>query len=217
MKGLPLTYTLAAAIDNLPPCAAEPPGILQGHFCKPLKGIELERAFALKPGQTMRDLPKELQHESFQRRAFRRVMDGTPTERRGGAPSGVKRLKGDEPAKAITGGAIAEFLHPTEHRPLTIRECARIQTFPDEFTFWGSLSEQIQIIGNAVPPLLAQKIGENLIQELPLTKPSSTKGCLLSFIPTVADGVSPALKNVVERVTRMFMYTESLEQHTLWD
>lgn len=217
IRGLPSAYTLADAINNLPPCAAEPPGTPQGHFSKVLKGIELERAIALLPGQTMRDLPKELQHDSFQRRAFRRVKDGTPTERRGGAPSGIKRLRWDEPAKAITGGAITEFLHPTEHRPLTLRECARIQTFPDEFTFWGSLSEQIQSIGNAVPPLLAQKIGEHLIQELSLAKPSSTKGCLLSFLPTLADGVSPALKNVVERVSRQFMYAEHLEQPTLWD
>lgn len=215
VKGFPLTPTLADALGDLPPITTEPPGVPQGHFCRPLNGIEFERAMALSPGQTMRDLPRELQHESFQRRAFRRVMDGTPSERRGGAPSGVKRLKWDEPAKAITGGATAEFLHPSEHRPLTIRECARLQTFPDEFTFCGSSAEQMQLIGNAVPPLLAQRIGENLIQELPITKPSYAKGRLLSFIPTLANGVSPVLKNVIERVNQQFMHPESLEQRTL--
>lgn len=162
----------------------------------------------------MRDLPKELQHESFQRRAFRRVMDGTPTERRGGAP---KRLKWEEPSKAITGGACTEFLHPTEHRPLTIRECARLQTFPDEFTFVGNASEQIQLIGNAVPPLLAQKIGEGLIKDLQTTKSTYPQGALLSFIPTVADGVSPALQTVIDRVKQQFCQSEVLEQPTLWD
>jgi DNA (cytosine-5)-methyltransferase 1 len=166
VRGMPPTPTVQHALKGLPPVAYEPPGVLQGHFCRPLSAIELERAVALKPGQTMRDLPKELQHESFQRRSFRRVMDGTPTERRGGAPAGVKRLKPDEPSKAITGGACAEFIHPVEHRPLTIRECARLQTFPDEFLFFGSASEQIQLIGNAGPPLLAQRIGESLVQEL---------------------------------------------------
>ena len=217
MKGLPRTPTLENTLEGLPPVAFESPGSPQGHFCRPLKGIELERAIALKPGQTMRDLPKELQHESFQRRAFRRFMDGTPTERRGGAPAGVKRLKLDEPSKAITGGACAEFLHPTEHRSLTIRECARLQTFPDDFVFFGNSSEQIQLIGNAVPPLLAQRIGESLIQELQMAKPTYSYGALLSFIPTVADGVSPALRNVIDRVNQQFRPPEVLEQITLWD
>lgn len=216
VRGLPPTPTLLHALKDLPPVTNDPPGALQGHFCRPLSGIELERAVALKPGQTMRDLPKELQHESFQRRAFRRVMDGTPTERRGGAPSGVKRLKPDEPSKAITGGACAEFIHPVEHRPLTIRECARLQTFPDEFLFFGSAPEQIQLIGNAVPPLLAQRIGESLVRELQTAKPTDEQGALLSFIPTVADGVSPALRTVIERVHRQFRQTEVLEQYSLW-
>jgi DNA (cytosine-5)-methyltransferase 1 len=217
VKGLPPTPALQESLTGLPAAAIEPPGFPQGHFCRSLNGIELARALALKPGQTMRDLPKELQHESFQRRAFRRVMDGTPTERRGGAPSGVKRLKPDEPAKAITGGANGEFLHPTEPRPLTIRECARLQTFPDEFTFGGNVSEQIQLIGNAVPPLLAQRIGESLIQTLQTTKITYAQGALLSFIPTVADGVSPVLRKVIERVQRQFCQVDILEQQTLWD
>lgn len=216
VKGMPPTPTLGDTLQGLPAVTFEPPGSIQGHFCRPLRGIELERAMALKSGQTMRDLPRELQHESFQRRAFRRVMDGTPTERRGGAPAGVKRLKLDEPSKAITGGATAEFLHPTEHRPLTIRECARLQTFPDEFIFFGSTSEQIQLVGNAVPPLLAQRIGESLIQQLQIAKPTCSQGALLSFIPTVADGVSPALRIVMDRVNQQFRQSEILEQDTLW-
>src|SRR5206468_12426062 len=124
-------------------------------FHRPLVGVDLERAKALKPGQRMRDLPTELWHDSYRRRANRRVMDGTPTERRGGAPAGVRRLVPDAPSKAITGGSLAEFLHPSEDRSLTLRECARIQTFPDEFTFQGTCAERAQLIGNAVPPLLA--------------------------------------------------------------
>ena len=140
------------------------------------------------------------------------MIDGTPSEQRGGAPSGVKRLKFDEPAKAITGGAITEFLHPTEDRPLTIRECARLQTFPDEFIFLGSSAEQMQLIGNAVPPLLAQRIAETLFQGLKTAKLTDSKGALLSFIPTVADGVSPALSHVIATVNQQFIQSEILEQ-----
>lgn len=217
VRGLPRTPTISEALMDLPRPATEAPGIPQGHFYRPLKGMDLQRATALKPGQTMRDLPETLQHESFQRRAFRRVMDGTPTERRGGPPSGIKRLKPDEPSKAITGGAYAEFLHPIEHRPLTIRECARLQTFPDEFEFYGSSAEQNQLIGNAVPPLLAQMIGQNLFQDLIAAKPVYTEGALLSFIPTVSDGVSPALRHVINRVNQQFILNLIIEEHTLWD
>jgi DNA (cytosine-5)-methyltransferase 1 len=82
----------------------------------------------LAEGQTMKDLPEKFWHESFRRRAFRRVMDGTPTEKRGGAPSGIKRLHGALQCLTITGAATREFIHPEADRPLTRRECARVQS-----------------------------------------------------------------------------------------
>ncbi|MBL0710966.1 MAG: DNA cytosine methyltransferase [Colwellia sp.] len=56
-----------------------------------------------------------------------------------------------------------ERCHPEETRPLTIREYARIQTFPDEWEFTGSMSNQYKQIGNAVPVNLAHAIGKKLI------------------------------------------------------
>lgn len=216
-RGLRPAPTLSQVLAGLPQPATEGPGSPQGHWYRPLRGIDLQRAVALQQGQTMRDLPPELQHESFQRRAFRRVMDGTPTERRGGAPSGIKRLKPDEPSKAVTGGFCAEFLHPVEHRPLTIRECAKLQTFPDNFEFYGSSTEQIQLIGNAVPPLLAQAIGESLVRDLATAQPMYSEGALLSFVPTASDGVSPALRHVINRINQQFVHRLVVEEHTLWD
>ena len=75
------------------PPVAEPPGKPSDHFAPALVGVDLERAVRLKPGETMRDLPPDLWHESYRRRAFRRVMDGTPSEKRGGAPAGLRRLQ----------------------------------------------------------------------------------------------------------------------------
>jgi DNA (cytosine-5)-methyltransferase 1 len=167
--------------------------------------LDLLRAQALKPGQTMRDLPMHLQHKSYTRRANRRVMDGTPTDRRGGAPTGIRRLRPDEPSKAITGGALAEFLHPLEHRSLTLRECARLQTFPDTFTFCGTIAQQIQLIGNAVPPRLAEILARQLALDIAdLNGKSETEGALLSFVPTLSSGYSPVLRDVTDRVLAMF-------------
>jgi DNA (cytosine-5)-methyltransferase 1 len=214
-RGLPPTPSVMQALSGLPPAATAPPGEPQGHFYRPLDGIDLDRALILQPGQTMRDLPEELQHDSYRRRAFRRVMDGTPTERRGGPPAGVRRLASDAPSKAITGGARSEFLHPTEDRALTIRECARLQTFPDTFEFLGSQAAQAQLIGNAVPPLLARVIGEYLIRDL-ATKAMNGNGggALLSFKPTASDGYSPVLRHITEMLLRRFpipgIYQEQL-------
>lgn len=161
----------------------------------------------------MRDLPEDLWHDSFRRRANRRVKDGTPTERRGGAPAGLRRLLAEEPSKAITGGAINEFLHPTQHRPLTIRECARLQTFSDEFLFAGSVRDQVQVIGNAVPPLLAECVGRSLLKSLEAASGrKSAEGALLSFVPTLSTGMSPALANVTDRVRRRFKLTSDTQQ-----
>lgn len=57
-----------------------------------------------------------------------------------------------------------ERCHPEDTRPLTIREYARIQTFPDNWQFCGSLTSQYKQIGNAVPVNLAYAIGRSLIR-----------------------------------------------------
>ena len=58
------------------------------------------------------------------------------------------------------------YLHPTQHRPITHREAARLQSFPDNFIFQGTKIEIAKQIGNAVPPLLAQRIAEVLLRHL---------------------------------------------------
>jgi DNA (cytosine-5)-methyltransferase 1 len=200
---LPFSPSLAEALEGLP-AASEisrrlPPSDLDHHF-SPFNCADQQRASLLKQGQRMRDLPEELWHESYKRRANRRVSDGTPTERRGGAPSGLRRLIADEPSKAITGGALREFVHPNEDRPLTIRECARLQTFPDQFRFSGTQGEKVQMIGNAVPPILAISVAETLMADMCRQPPSDKEGALLSFVPTASNGMSPILQRVTADV-----------------
>lgn len=201
-QALSLSPTLGEALDLLAATAAHE--TVPDHIKRSLSEGDLHRAELLSPGQSMRHLPEELWHTSYKRRAFRRVMDGTPTEKRGGAPAGIRRLRADEPSKAITGGALRDFLHPHEHRPLTIRECAAIQTFPYDFKFWGTDAEKIQLIGNAVPPLLAEVIATSLRHDLLDERPKRTGGALLSFEPTCASAMSPALERVSRKVEERF-------------
>jgi DNA (cytosine-5)-methyltransferase 1 len=167
---------------------------ISDHYCPSINNMQLERISSLLPGQTMKDLPEDLQHESFKRRANRRVADGMPTEKRGGAPSGLKRLVADEPCLTITGAATRELIHPIENRPLTIRECARIQTFPDDFNFCGNTSQKVQQIGNAIPPILARVFAEHIRDDYGFSGDAQKRGKLLGFLLTKAGAMSPALK-----------------------
>ena len=84
----------------------------------------------------------------------------------GGKTGIARRLSYDNPSLTLTCAPAqkqTERCHPEETRPLTIREYARIQTFPDEWEFVGSISSQYRQIGNAVPVNLAYAMGRRLI------------------------------------------------------
>lgn len=221
-KGLPLSPTVDDALIGLPPASSTAPGVPTGHFSGPLSEMDNARLSALLPGQSMRDLPQELWHETFARRANRRVQDGTPSANRGGAPHGIRRLRGDQPSKAITSMTRSEFVHPTENRFLTLRECARIQGFPDTFAFEGNQGDQATIIGNAVPHRLALAIAGQLHRDLCQSHATVLPGKLLSFVPTASTGMSPALAQVTSEILQHFGGTtirpsESKRQPSLWD
>lgn len=88
----------------------------------------------------------------------------------GGGKRGIlKRLSNSEPSLTLLctpSQKQTERCHPTETRPLRIREYARIQTFPDTYQFIGSLSSKYKQIGNAVPVELAYRVGKEIIKSL---------------------------------------------------
>jgi len=109
------------------------------------------------PGGYWRDLPEDLQKEYMQGSYFLQ----------GGKTGMARRLSYDEPSLTLTCAPAqkqTERCHPDETRPLTVREYARIQTFPDDWQFCGSLSSQYKQIGNAVPVNLAFAMGRSLIR-----------------------------------------------------
>lgn len=87
----------------------------------------------------------------------------------GGKRGMARRLSWDEPSLTLTTSPSqkqTERCHPEETRPFTIREYARIQTFPDDWEFVGSVSSQYKQIGNAVPVKLAEEVGKQIIKSL---------------------------------------------------
>ena len=88
----------------------------------------------------MKDCPEELWNNSDLKRSMR-------------------RLDLNKPSYTIVHNNCDHYYHPTEHRRITIREMARLQTYPDDFIFFGSKSEQSRQDGNSVPVKLAYHIG----------------------------------------------------------
>lgn len=106
-----------------------------------------------------RDLPLDIQKEYMGKSFYL-----------GGGKTGMARRIGwDEPSLTLTCSPAqkqTERCHPDETRPFTVREYARIQTFPDEWKFAGSISQQYKQIGNAVPCNLGKELGYSIIKFL---------------------------------------------------
>lgn len=81
--------------------------------------------------------------------------------------SGIyKRLEWDKPSVAITHFRKSMLIHPEQNRGLSVREAARIQSFPDDYIFYSHLGSQQQQAANAVPPMLAKAVGAEIVKLL---------------------------------------------------
>jgi DNA (cytosine-5)-methyltransferase 1 len=80
----------------------------------------------------------------------------------------VDRLDPLLPSKTViaggTKGGGRSHLHPEIPRTLSVRECAHLQTFPNDYIFMGASARQFTQVGNAVPPILAAQIGNSLAE-----------------------------------------------------
>jgi DNA (cytosine-5)-methyltransferase 1 len=77
-----------------------------------------------------------------------------------------RRLRLDQPAVVIGNFRKNMLIHPTQDRQLSVREAARLQSFPDWYDFQGSIGFQQQQVGNAVPPLLAKSVFESVLRAM---------------------------------------------------
>lgn len=111
------------------------------------------------PGGYWRDLPEDIQKEYMLKSFYL-----------GGGKTGMaRRLSWDEPSLTLTCAPAqkqTERCHPEETRPLTVREYARIQTFPDDWVFEGPMSAKYKQIGNAVPVNLSFAVGKSIVHLL---------------------------------------------------
>lgn len=120
------------------------------------------------PGGYWRDLPDDIAKKYMKKSYYL-----------GGGKTGMaRRISWDEPSLTLTCSPAqkqTERCHPDETRPFTVREYARIQTFPDNWEFNGSISQQYKQIGNAVPVNLAKEMGYSIVQFLNAAYKEKTK------------------------------------------
>ena len=147
-------------------------------------------------GGDWRDLPEEIAKE---------YMGGSWLL--GGGKTGMaRRLSLDEPSLTLTCSPCqkqTERCHPLETRPLTIREYARIQTFPDNWIFQGTMNDQYKQIGNAVPVNLAWAVGRSLIRlfnDIQRFTPSETADC------------SDAVKQIIHEQSKLIVVKDKNTQ-----
>lgn len=123
---------------------------ITSHCCSRISEINKKRLEHIPVGGSWRDIPIEL------------LPAGLKRARRSDHTKRYGRLDPNELCSTIMTKCDphwGSFFHPTQKRTISVREAARIQSFPDSYQFTGSMTEQYTQVGNAVPPLLAKAVG----------------------------------------------------------
>lgn len=129
--------------------------ILYNHVARYQNKRDLDLFGLLRPGENGRDVI-----EKYKRPDLMRYRDDVFHDK-------YFRLRPDEPCRTIVAHLCKDgnsFIHPYQIRSISVREAARIQSFPDDYIFTGSRGDQFRQIGNAVPPLVAEGIARGIMK-----------------------------------------------------
>lgn len=127
--------------------------VLKNHIVTKTTSIAMERFKALKQGQNFHALNDALKSNTY--------TDVSRTQN-----TIYLRLNYDEPSGTVVNVRKSMWIHPTLDRAISVREAARLQTFPDSFVFCGTKDKQYQQVGNAVPPIMAKAIAKKIAKVL---------------------------------------------------
>jgi DNA (cytosine-5)-methyltransferase 1 len=160
------------AIRHLPPLeAGQAHPAIPNHACAGLNPLNLERMRHTPAGGDRRDWPEHLLLDCHRKLSDEVRLDAEGNKKRDTSLDHLDvygRVRKDQPASGLTTRCISlsngRFGHPdpAQHRALSVREAACLQTFPEDFVFHGALNSTARQVGNAVPVLLAQRLGEQI-------------------------------------------------------
>lgn len=145
----PIKYTPVLDKDVSPLASLRDSALIYNHVVTDTREAAMKRYEALQPGQNFHDLDDTLK--------------STYTDAKRTQNTIYQRLKYDEPSGTVLNVRKSMWVHPVLNRALSIREAARLQTFPDSFIFTGTKDSQYQQVGNAVPPMLANAIAKHVL------------------------------------------------------
>jgi DNA (cytosine-5)-methyltransferase 1 len=121
---------------------------ISNHITTATRETALKRFKALKQGQNFHSLADDLKTTYTSPEKTQNTI--------------YKRLEIDKPSDTVVNVRKSMWIHPNLDRAISIREAARLQSFPDSFVFHGKKDAQYQQIGNAVPPLLGKAIADHI-------------------------------------------------------
>ena len=127
--------------------------LLKNHIVTATTETAMNRFIALNQGENFHSLKDELKTNTY--------TDISRTQN-----TIYLRLNYDEPSGTVVNVRKSMWIHPTKNRAISVREAARLQTFPDHFVFCGTKDKQYQQVGNAVPPIMAKSIAKKLAKVL---------------------------------------------------
>ena len=126
---------------------------IYNHIIAKTSDVALERFKQIKPGKNFHSLSEEYKNNTY--------IDYSKTQN-----TSYQRLKYNEPSTTVVNVRKSMWIHPTLDRGISVREAARLQTFPDSYRFYGNKDSQFQQVGEAVPPLMAKSIALQLYDAL---------------------------------------------------
>jgi DNA (cytosine-5)-methyltransferase 1 len=125
---------------------------VMNHICRSHNPVDLICFAMLAPGGKYTDLPESMRRYRWD------IFDDK-----------YKRLPLDKPAWTLTAHMQKDclaYIHPTQTRSISVREAARLQSFPDRFVFCAPMTRMFELVGNSVPPLLAEAIAKPIVKQL---------------------------------------------------
>ncbi|MCR5792345.1 MAG: DNA cytosine methyltransferase [Lachnospiraceae bacterium] len=125
---------------------------INNHVCTATRELSLERFEQIEPGKNFHSLPDEL-----------KLQYENPSRTQNTV---YRRLDPNLPSETVVNVRKSMWIHPKYNRAISAREAARLQSFPDDYIFYGTKDSVYQQIGNAVPPVLGRAVAEVVLELL---------------------------------------------------